>query len=535
MKIENLINRFVESYRKSVRRFSLTFILSVILALLISFVIIVEDCDDIVGYLMMALASSLLLSVLLTLLQEKYGFSRLISAAVTLAYIIVWTIVLDRFDDNVYVIMAYAGVQGCLLCLVVYEVYQNYVIDNTFGYLVSNGFYTVLLTSVVEAGVCICIAAFTNLIYDFDDSYKAYLIMTNLIYLVIGVNHYLSCVPEEEGKMSMPRAYSLTFNKAGLAIYLVLLAILYVYLFKSIITLNLPKGRINIFASIALLLFCGYYLSVRGEQAEIHQKYLKICGWLMIPIMLIQSVAIYIRVSELGLTAVRCLSLACNVIALLFVIDALFIRKVTWLFAAMAVMCLLVSIGPLNCVNVANRWQQQIMETVLKANDMLKEDGTVIAKPSVSQDQQKRLLSAYDYLYGQPDETLSKRQKYLVSADSEVLYGFAHESGYYPNTVSYSFDRSGDIYDIEGYRSMEKVSYYSSYFDSGSIDAVVCEDFDLTEDIRKFIANYDEASRPETMRFYHADSVLDVSNLYIETDLEGRLQFVRVEGYLFRK
>ena len=534
MKIQNLISRFVDSYRKSVRRFSLTFAVSIVLALLICYCIIIDDIEDIQGYLMMALCSGMLLSLLLTLVAEKYGFSRLIPAVITAVYVVACTWLLNRFENNVFTIMTYAGVNGALFCLVAYEVFLFSGTDNTFGYLVSQGFYTVLLTSVVMAGVCICIAAFTNLIYDFNDSYKLYLIAATLIYLVIGVNHYLACLPEDGDEVSVPKVYSLVFNKAALAIYLLLLAILYIYLFKSIITMNLPRGRINIFASLALLMFCGYYLSVRCEDSPAHQSYLRLGGWLMLPVVLIQAVAVYIRIDDLGVTAPRWLSLACDVIALLFIADSLFVHRVNWLFLAMAAVCLLVTVGPLNCLTISNRWQQQIIENVLKRNNMLDYDNAVIPNSTISYDDQKKLLSAYDYLYYQEDETLSQRQKYLISKDPEVLYGFGYEDhNPYVHSKECWWDAGETAeFDVAGYRTMKNVSYYG--FEANRQEVII-EGYDLTEQLRSFVNGFDEDNRPEHVRFAVDDGVIEVLSIYAACREDGTFEHVRLSGYLLRK
>ncbi|MBQ6654818.1 MAG: DUF4153 domain-containing protein [Erysipelotrichaceae bacterium] len=531
MKIKELISRFADSYRESVRRFSLTFAASVALALLICYMIIVEDYDDIVGYFTMAVALGMLVSLYVSLLRERYGFSPLISLAASVISILVCTVLLDRYDDNTFMIMAYFGVCACVVCLIVFEVYRTAGSESTFGYLLSQAFYTGLLTTVVEVGVCICIAAFDNLIYGIDDVWKVYEVLSVLIYTVIGVNHFLASIPQQGEEVSMPNAYSLIINKASLVIYLLLLVILYIYLFKSIITLNLPKGRINIFASIALLMFCGYYLSVRGEQQDAHKSYLRIGGWLMLPIVLIQAVAIYIRVSELGLTAWRCLSLACNLVAILFIIDAILMKKVKWLFAAMAVICLLVSVGPLNCVSVANRWQQGIIEKVLKDNGMLTADNVIIPNSNVPAEQQKRLLSAYDYLDDQARETLSDRQQYLISAPPGTLYGFDVDPGYRPDVTAVYFSTKLEIYPVTGFVAFRPVSYFSGYYERSDL-TVMIEEYDLTEQIRQFALSFDEENPPETLRFEVEGGVLEVSRLNVEYDSDQHINYVSLDGYL---
>ncbi|MCR5068087.1 MAG: DUF4153 domain-containing protein [Erysipelotrichaceae bacterium] len=531
MKIKELISRFAESYRESVRRFSLTFASSILLALLICYMIIVENYDDIIGYFTMAVLLGMMVSLLVSLIREKLGFPWFINLIVTAASVLITTVLLDRFEDNTFTIMAYFGVLAAVMCLIVFEIYRTAGSEHTFGYLVSRAFYTALLTSVVEIGVCICIAAFDNLIYQIDEVWKVYEVLSVLIYMVIGINHFLASLPQPDEEVRMPGAYSLIINKASLVIYLLLLVILYIYLFKSIITMNLPKGRINIFASIALLMFCGYYLSVRGEKPEIHKVYLRICGLLMLPIVVIQAVAIYIRVSELGLTAWRCLSLACNLIALLFIIDSIFIKKVTWLFAAMAVIFLLASVGPLNCVSVANRWQQGIIEKVLKDNDMLDADRQIIPNSNLPADQQAKLLSGYDYLDDQARETLTERQLYLISKPASVLYGIEAGPEHDPNLTTIYFNSSRQIFPVGGFTSFQPVSYYSGYYERKDF-TVSIEGNDLTEQIRQFAVSYDEHNKPEDLRFEVEGGVLEVVSLNVEIDNEQQLYYVSLDGYL---
>ena len=529
MNFKNLINKFIESYKSSIQRFAVTFGYTIAMALVTSYAIITENDEDAILHIMGALLFSCMLSILLTLLLEKKTpYNKLITLACSLissvaVYFIIRT-------EKSFVLMGYAGLLAIMLCLIIWCVYRISDRDSIFAYMISRLFYTGLLVSVVVSGISICIAAFDSLIFNIEDAYKVYLIVSDVALLVLGVNHYLSAVPEDDEPKRVSKAYSVIFNKVSLAIYLLLLVILYIYLIKSIFSAELPRGRINIFSSLALLMFCFYYLSVRFEKDSLLQKYLQLSGLLMIPIMIIQAVAIYIRVAELGLTAVRCLSLVCNLIAFMFVIDSIFIKKVRWLFPAMALAILLATIGPLNVISSGNRYQQAIIEKVLKNYGAVYQDDRLSYQGAISDEDYAKLISAADYLSYQSDDTLSQRQTMLASDEfvSQVKEWYGKDDT--PSTWrDYYFNRYYESLEVEGYRSIEWFNMYGEEID------VRVADVSLKPLLEDYMANYRTDQQPEEL-VIETDSVkIILTDVYISIQNNETVVKADISGMILRK
>lgn len=529
MNFKNLINKFIESYKNSIQRFAVTFGYTIVMALVTSYAIITENDEDVILHIMAALLFSSLLSILMTLLLEKKTpFSKLITLLCSLissvaVYFIIRT-------EKSFVVLGYAGLLVIMLCLIIWCVYRISDRDTIFAYMISRMFYTGLLVSVVVSGISICIAAFDSLIYHIEDAYKVYLIVSDVAFMVLGVNHYLSAVPEDDEPKRVSKAYSVIFNKVSLAIYLLLLAILYVYLIKSIFSAELPRGRINIFSSLALLMFCFYYLSVRFEKDSLLQRYLQLSGLLMIPIMIIQAVAIYIRVAELGLTAVRCMSLVCNLIALLFVLDSIFIKKVKWLFPAMAVAMLLATIGPLNVISSGNRYQQAIIEKVLKNYDAVYQDDQLSYHGAISTEDYERLISAADYLSYQSEDTLSQRQTMLASDEffRQIKEWYGKEDT--PSSWrDYYFTKYYESLEVEGYRTIERFNEYREDMD------ITIAGVSLKPLLEDYMDKYQTEEQPEEL-VIETDSVkIILTEVYVSIQNNEIIGKVDVSGLILRK
>ena len=201
--------------------------------------------------------------------------------------------------------------------------------------MVSSLLYCYVMVTTIVAGLSICLLAFEYLIYRFENFEKLYLITAAIFEIFVVNSLFLSYIPTREEKLSITKTYENILHKASLAVYYLLIVILYIYLAKVLITFEMPINKINWFASFAMLFYCLFYLSCQDNEKGLALFHVKYGGLVMIPIFLMQGYALFLRISVYGLTTPRYLSIMFNLIGLAFVVSSLKRTKICVLFMAL--------------------------------------------------------------------------------------------------------------------------------------------------------------------------------------------------------
>ena len=139
----------------------------------------------------------------------------------------------------------------------------------------------------------------------------------------------------------------------------------------------------------------------------------------------------------------------------------------------MALIVAILSIGPLNMLDVPFYSQTRRMEKILLKNNML-EDQTIIANPDISDEDKQKIKAIYYYL----KYPASNKENYITEItddEFEKVFGFSqYDSNDVNKDYKYcSYSNPNTIVDVEGYKSME----YVEYRDSLEIDGYNIEDY----------------------------------------------------------
>ncbi|MDI9540335.1 MAG: DUF4153 domain-containing protein [Bacillota bacterium] len=466
-----LINRFLES----IKRFLLSNIFLAVIASATIYCIITESFDNPYAYLVMASTLGGLTSFVLTLATEKHNINKgnIINITISLMVAVISYIILHFYSDNNYVILAYSGLIVVELCVSFYLLY--FIEDNRklFAVMVSSLLYCYVMVTTIVAGLSICLLAFEYLIYRFENFEKLYLITAAIFEIFVVNSLFLSYIPTREEKLSITKTYENILHKASLAVYYLLIVILYIYLAKVLITFEMPINKINWFASFAMLFYCLFYLSCQDNEKGLALFHVKYGGLVMIPIFLMQGYALFLRISVYGLTTPRYLSIMFNLIGLAFVVSSFFKKGPKYVFLFMALIVAILSIGPLNMLDVPFYSQTRRMEKILLKNNML-EDQTIIANPDISDEDKQEIKAIYYYL----KYPASNKENYITEItddEFEKVFGFSqYDSNDVNKDYKYcSYSNPNTIVDVEGYKSME----YVEYRDSLEIDGYNIEDY----------------------------------------------------------
>lgn len=531
MKLKEKIKSISTRFMSVGSRFLVPSLYIVAVSVIFIWCIITDDWDDTVTFILLSCAFGFLLSLLLSLIRNytKVKIRDFINAPVSIALSVGCYFLLDTFMDNPYVPLAYIAVDIALFLLIIAVLYNDRHQDNLFGYLVSKAFFCILLCSVMFAGLSICILAFQFLIYEFKDIYKLYLILGVLSEFTIFAMMFLSYIPDEDEDLELSKTYSVIINKVALVIYFVLILILYIYLAKIVITRNMPNGRINWFASFALLFYILFYMSCQGQKSKLELILVRLGGVIMIPVMLMQGYAIYIRYAAYGLTSWRYLSMAFNVIGVIFIINSVFGYNVRYSILATAVICVLVLVGPLNALDVPFRNQRNLFYEVLERNDVQIANGIISVDKNhkFSEEDKDIIRSKYEYL-NYSDSRLENIVK--TNQDFEGTFGFPYYEYSDPDykVIYVTYEKFEQSVDVTGYSS---VATYSNYF-YDEIDNKELEDF--LWDLYHQYGQYGYSNQPMIFRL---DENSDIYFTSINFDVynDTQLKYVNIMGYILYK
>ena len=315
-----------------------------------------------------------------------------------LALGIIGFILIKANYDSLYTLMAYAGIIISMVCFIFFVLMRGENRNFTFPRLVTSLVFSAAICGVLSIGISTCIAAFHLLIFDWDNIYKVYLIFNLFIWVVVYINVFLAFIPKKDILVPQSKIFRAIILFAGLPLYMLLIAILLIYLAKIVITWNMPVGEINWFASFASLFFIFFLLSVMQYTEKAAKLFARFGGYLLIPVLIMQAIAVFERINAYGLTTPRTVSLVLILISILFIIGSIVIPKhLNKIPLISGIIVLFFTITPCNIIDMPVASQTRILKTVLTENNMLK-DNKVIPNPDIDKSDAQKILSAYQYL-----------------------------------------------------------------------------------------------------------------------------------------
>ena len=487
--MKKLLSGLIKNITSSINRFFSTFCLTVCLFLVNAYRIIFEPSrghEDIINRLTLVFSLGILLCTLGTILYEKLQNKiRIKKVFFDIGLVILSGLTyfaFADFGDDVYVTNGYFGIITALfLCLVYFSIKDS--ISRTFSYIFKNSVFNFFVCGIIMAGISLCIFAFNSLIFRFDDVWKIYTVTALFVWIILFLNLCLSAIPGKETVFVIPKAFKTIVMYAALPTYLLLISILYIYLARILITLDFPSGQINWFASFASLMFIFFILALEQyrKESNLANLFVKFAGFMIIPIIAMQFWAIHIRLSAHGLTTMRYISIVLNAIALLFAIVSL-VKGGRWvkdILPVIAVTALVITITPLNVIDVPVRNQTTKLLSLLKANNMIV-DGQITANENVSVEDRVMITSAFNYI----NTSRGNRPDILVGVENRLFlqtFGFQQttERGYIRQNLWGTFRYAYDGIDVEAYSRFYRLSQSGGSFNIESVG--------ISYDITKYI------------------------------------------------
>ncbi|MBQ8759697.1 MAG: DUF4153 domain-containing protein, partial [Clostridia bacterium] len=433
MKLKERIALFSEKAKVSFGRFPVAFANVAVFFLLLMFSAWTEEINDITAKLIILSACSGVFSAVSALFAEsgtvKYGHIKeiMIIASVLLeAVLFVLSLVLK---DEVYVRVT-LGILFAFVVLGVYFIARKGKELTHTAHTVKNVAFSFFVGLVLLVGFLICFFAFTTLVYD-NYSFTDKILYTILIVCATVVPALiLIFIPAKDAPDTVPgKGYKGVTVYAGLSIYFLLTAILYMYMVRILVSFELPSGGINPFVTIAsaAYIFLVFALGAYERDSAYVRFFMKFGGYFMIPLVIIQCTALGIRLMHYGLTAARFASICFIVVTVLFILGSIFRNKIGLGIPCVAasVIILAVTITPFNIISIPLWNQACILENALTESGMMK-DGVIDLEVEISDEYHEKISGAYRYILDYSD----KLPEYLKS-DPVLLDSFDENFGWY--------------------------------------------------------------------------------------------------------
>ena len=508
--MQKLLNNIKSLMSETLHRFPVTSLFVMALTILNIIFIITEDFKTeweealAVGAVAALLAEIAAENNFIKRREITIGFSALLLAGSGL---------LLHFVKNIYSTIAVAGVGIALSALIAYLIYRKST-ENILSHLIKSVFLVEVFTSIIFSGFTVCLLAFNSLLIKLPDIMKGIGILSSLAFILCGTLMSISYIPRENDKLIIPQAYKTIIHKALFYVYLLLIGILYLYILKTIIIHKMPVGRFNWFGCFALLFFILFYLTVNDEDGIVQQKFKQYGAFMMLPILAIQILGIYIRVSSYGLTLARFLSILFIISAVVFLVLVIAKKPVKYYFLCVAMMALVFTCTPFNVVDIPVFNQEQIIKNELTKAGALKGD-EIDETVKISPESLQRINSAYSYI----KDSDAKKGKYFtaISNSKKMLSSMNEETA---EVKEFSFYNKPQPIDISEYKTL--------YEASG--DSTIVENSEAKE----FFLSLEDGEKEIIYRIDNKAVVFTYIS-YTYDELADDFRYIDWEGYVLEK
>lgn len=396
----NIVLQFRRRSADSIRRFTVPFIISIFLCVELAYAACWPSDAPWPVYAAISLHIALIFSVWLQLILEVRQIAGMkawlwqgSSAAVLAAAYAAWM----TMQNMTYVMLYGAGISLALMAgITAWLTY--YAGESAFNRLFCGALQAFGIAVISDISLSICAMALQFLLQLPLFFSALYEVIFYVSFLAVGWNVFLSSVPVQGHPAVPSKPFGSVMAYVVVPIYGVLLAILYIYIAMILFKGEMPVGKMNWFASIALLVYVFCYLTCSGyDRHPWLLRYRRWGGLLLIPVVAVQLWGVYIRHAAYGLTELRYLSMVCTAFGIAVILAALRRISGTWLFVLASVIILAVSVTPLNILDLPYRSQETRLLTMLETKGIL-QNGTISAAADLSDEDKEEIYSTYCYV-----------------------------------------------------------------------------------------------------------------------------------------
>ena len=492
MEVKKRFQHKFEGIIKATNRYPLTMLL-LLAAAVTSAILIQQNVDHYVQYLVTFLIGALL-SMVAQQIYERFFTKEgerllLMVGALVLAAAYFFAVYPDDTFNLETSIKTGVTVFALLMAFIWIPAIKSKVTFNeSFMATFKAVFITVLFTGIIASGISLIIFAVDNLLFTVANNTIPHTL--NIVFTLFAPIFFLSFTPPYVGKKDtdltteqlalreerVQRAVSCPNYLRILISYIIIpLTALYTLILLAYILLNIggdfwTKNLLEpLLVSYAITVIVVYILASHLDNKFAH-FFRKIFPKVLIPIVLLQTIASIVKISEMGITYGRYYVILFGVFAIIagIVFSFMPVRKNGLIVAVLLIFSVISIMPPIDAFTVSRTNQITLLKETLLENNMLEND-TVVPNSTIANEDKKVITRTISYLehMGDTDEIDWLPNDIYYNNNFEETFGFTQvydqvEDGLNHSQYAYlNWDKS-PVVNIADYQHMVKLNIHSS-------------------------------------------------------------------------
>lgn len=384
----------------------------------------------------------------------------------------------------------------------------------------TNSLKTSILYWVLSIGGILISSVFAYLISDdYEIIWRFLLLLTGLFYipnLLLDFNNM---------KIEVSKFTKVLVKYVLETLVIMAFLIIYLYIFKIIITWDIPSNEI--FRILSMLFIIGLPIWTMNDyfkDKDFLNKINNILPFAFIPFIILQVYAVFVRIINNGLTITRYLGIILVMLEVIYVILYIFKRKkIDLMFIITSVYVIISFLIPgINMDDLSNRSQVSMIKKYISSDNNI---------------DKKKVISAYEYLRNSDggEEYLNKYLVKEIPLIKEFMNNNVYERFRYINE-----ELSNISYNISDYHNLKDIEFYEYYNKKIDDINIYIEGIDIINLIKEYLNIYSSGELDDYFRMNH-EIVFDTKKIIIKKitisyDSEEKiLDYCKIEGFLLEK
>jgi len=492
MEVKKRFQNKFDGILKATNRYPLTMLL-LLAAAITSAMIIQQDVDHYVQYLVTFLIGALL-SMVAQQAYERFFTKEserllLMGGALVLAAVYFFAIYPDDTFNLETGIKTGVAVFALLMAFIwIPSIKSETTFNESFMATFKAIFITALFTVIISGGTSLIIFAVDNLLFSVADN--AVLHTLNIVYTLFAPIFFLSFTPFYLGKRDrnitdeqlalreekLERAVSCPNYLSILISYIIIpLTALYTIILLAYILLNIggdfwTKNLLEpLLVSYAITVIVVYILASHLDNKFAHY-FRKIFPKVLLPIVLLQTIASIVKISDMGVTYGRYYVILFGVFAIIagVIFSFMPVKKNGLIVAVLLIFSVISIIPPVDAFTVSRANQINLLKETLLENNMLEND-KISPNSTISNNDKKKITQTIRYLedmgYTAKIDWLPKDINY--NTNFQDTFGFTQvydpvDNGMEQSEHAYLNWGINPVINITGYQHMVQLFIHSS-------------------------------------------------------------------------
>ena len=421
MKVKRRFQNKFDGILKATNRYPLTMLL-LLAATVTSTIIIQQDVDRYVQYVVTFLIGALL-SIVAQQIYERFFTKEserllLMVGALVLAGAYFFAIYPhDTFNLETSIKTGVTVFALLMAFIWLPSINSKITFNESFMATFKAVFITVLFTGIITGGLSLIIVAVDNLLFSVPDNTILHII--NIVFTLFSPIFFLSFTPPYFGKKDtnlttaqltlreekLQRAVSCPSYLNILISYIIIpLTALYTVILLAYILMNIggdfwTKNLLEpLLVSYSITVIVVYILASHLDNKFAH-LFRKVFPKVLIPIVLLQTIASIVKISEMGITYGRYYVILFGIFAIIagVVFSLLPVRKNGLIVAVLLIFSVISIMPPVDAFTVSRTNQISLLKETLLENSMIESD-TIVPNATISNEDKKVITQTIGYL-----------------------------------------------------------------------------------------------------------------------------------------